>query len=533
MSNLLIHASAGDRHLHMAEGQSVRDALDATDLRVRAACGGTGTCGACLVRLVGGEVNSYTMAEYTKLTPEERETGLRLACQLRPRGDAEIVLDHPAPPSLWKSIPPENLSTLDAARPELEQHVYGVAVDLGTTHIRVSLLDRKRGRRIATRYGPNPQYMFGADVLNRLAATHGRPERAHEMAKLARTAIIQAVRDILVRDVGEVTPMMAQIGRVLIVGNTAMLALLSGQGGDELVNPDNWQSAIDCRAADAAAWQAEWYMPNAEILIASPVAGFIGSDLVADLIATRLTDGPAGSLLVDLGTNTEIALWDGQRLQLTSVPGGPAFEGAGLRHGMPAEPGAICRVVRQDGGFVCTVFGGGAAHGFCGSGLVDSIALLLADGTLKPSGRFVVRPGADGFLLHPAEPCTGISGGDVDVFQRAKAAMAAAMAELLKLAGMDWPDIRRLCVCGAFGRTLDIGHAQQLGLLPPIDSAHIELDADATLAGCERALLADNVEELFHSLTERAVSHNLSFIDGYEDRFIDHLRLRPVPPVFR
>jgi uncharacterized 2Fe-2S/4Fe-4S cluster protein (DUF4445 family) len=163
---------------------------------------------------------------------------------------------------------------------------------------------------------------------------------------------------------------------------------------------------------------------------------------------------------------------------------------------------------------------------------VDSVALLLADGRLKPSGRFAVRPGADGFLLDPAEPRTGISGGDVDTFQRAKAATAAAMAELLKLASMDWPDIRRLCVCGAFGRTLDISHAMQVGLLPPIDPARVELDADATLAGCERALLAVKIEVLFHALTEQTVSHNLSLIDGYEDRFVDHLRLCSIPSVF-
>jgi uncharacterized 2Fe-2S/4Fe-4S cluster protein (DUF4445 family) len=538
---LLIHTSTGNRRLNAADGQSVRDVLDLTDLRVRAACGGTGGCGACGVRLLEGEVNPPTLAEHLKLTPEERESGMRLACQLRLRGDAEILLDHPAPPSEWRSIPAEDLMPLDAARPELERHIYGVAVDLGTTHIRIALWDRRHGRRIATRRGLNPQYPFGADVLNRLAAARGRPERAREMAKLARTAIVQAVRDILARDVGEVTPMLAQIGRVLIVGNTAMLALLSGRGSEELVNPDNWQRAIDCRpaAGDAAAWQAEWYMPNAEVLVAPAVAGFIGSDLVADLIATGLTEGPAGSLLVDLGTNTEIALWDGNRLHLTAVPGGPAFEGVGIRHGMPAEAGAICRVARREGcrdgggGFELTMIGGAAPRGLCGSGLVDGIALMLADGTLKPSGRFAVRPPADGFRLDPANPRSGITGGDVDAFQRAKAATAAAMAELLTLAGMDWPDLRRLCVCGAFGRTLDIANAQRVGLLPPLAPAGIELVADATLAGCEQGLLSADPAALFQGYSGKTVTKNLSLIESYEDRFIDHLRLCPIPSLQR
>jgi uncharacterized 2Fe-2S/4Fe-4S cluster protein (DUF4445 family) len=466
-----------------------------------------------------------------KLTPDERAAGNRLACQLRLLGDAEIEVDHLAPPSRWKSIPPEDLAPVAGSLPALERQIYGVAVDLGTTHIRVSLWDRKRGKRIATRRGPNPQGVFGADVLNRLSAAQASGERARELAKLARTAIVQAVRDILARDVGEVTPMLAEIGQVIVTGNTAMLALLTGRGGEALFVPENWQRPIDCRPADEAAWQAEWYMPNARILVPAPIAGFIGSDLLADLIATGLAEGPAGSLLLDVGTNTEIALWDGGRLHVTSVPGGPAFEGVGIRHGMPAEPGAIHRVRRVGEAFRCDVIAGGPARGLCGSGLADAVAALLVAGVLKPSGRFAVAPGEEGFALDPANPRTAVTGGDVDAFQRAKAATAAAMAELLRQAGMGWQDLSRLYVCGAFGRHLDVGHAQAVGLLPPLAPERIELWADATLAGCERALLSSDGMALFGALTDNVNAVNLSFVSGYEDRYIDHLRLRPIPPI--
>lgn len=529
LATLVIRTTGSTHRLSVAPGISVRDALDTTDLRVRAACGGTGSCGACVVALLGGAANPHTLAEYQKLTPEDRAQGLRLACQLRIEGDAEIRLDHPAAPSDWKSIAPENLASAPGRLPELEKHIYGVAVDLGTTHIRVALWDRKRGRRIATRRGPNPQGVFGADVLNRLDAASARPERSHELAKLARSAIVQAVRDMLARDVGEVSPMMAEIGQVFVVGNTAMLALLTERGGEALMAPANWQSPIDCRPLDDDAWRAQWYMPNADIVMPAPVAGFVGSDLVADLLATRLTEGAAGSLLLDVGTNTEIALWDGQRLHITSVPGGPAFEGVGIRHGMPAETGAIYRVQPAGTGYACQVLGGGEARGLCGSGLADGIAVLLAAGMLKPSGRFAAPPGGEGYLLLPGNPRSAITAGDVDAFQRAKAATAAAMAELLRQAGMGWGDIHRLHVCGAFGRHLDVGHAQALGLLPPMDTALIELDADATLAGCERGLLHADGEMLFSALAKLANPINLSYSEGYDDRYIDHLRLKPIP----
>jgi uncharacterized 2Fe-2S/4Fe-4S cluster protein (DUF4445 family) len=342
-------------------------------------------------------------------------------------------------------------------------------------------------------------------VLNRLSTGQADPARAAELARMARNAIVQAVRDILKRDVGEVSPMLAEIGTVLVVGNTAMLALLSGQGAADLLAPENWQLPIEFQPRDAADFQAQWFMPNARILLPGAIAGFVGSDLLADLVALDFVAGPAGSLLLDVGTNTEIALWDGTTLYVTSVPGGPAFEGGGIRFGMPAEPGAICRVRLSGDGF--------------------------ADGRLKPSGRFAVASGGAGLRLDPDNPRTALGGTDIDAFQRAKAATAAAMAVLLGAAGMGWNDLQRLCLCGAFGRTLDIGHAQATGLLPPIDTARIELYADATLAGCERMLLAENGRELAAGLRTHIRAINLSTIVGYDETYIDHLRLRPAPPV--
>lgn len=532
MTNLRVCTEAGELCLSVAIGQTVREVLDTSEVRVRAACGGASSCGACVVRLLRGEVNSPTLSEYHKLTVGEREQGLRLACQLRLMGDAAIFLDDPAPASRWKSISPENLMPAAGCLPELKFRVYGLAVDIGTTHIRVALWDRKRGKRIATRIGVNPQGVFGADVLNRLDAACARPERAEEISRLARDAIIQAVRDILARDVGEVIPMLAEIGHVIIVGNTAMLALLTQKGGKALLDPENWQLPIDCQPCSPEAWRSLWPMPNAVIEMPESLAGFVGSDLSADLIATRLIDGPAGAMLLDVGTNSEIALWDGQRLHVTSVPGGPAFEGAGIRFGMPAEIGAICRVLPpasiEGGPFLFETIGDADARGFCGSGLVDAVALLLADGRLKPSGRFAVEPGVEGFLLDPSNPRTAISGRDVDVFQRAKAAVAAAMDELLHLAEMRWPDLQRLCICGAFGRTLNIAHAQAVGLLPPIDPACVELMADAALSGCERALLSLESRQLFADVREKIQVINLSLVERYDVTYIRHLTLKQI-----
>ncbi|HEX8989665.1 MAG TPA: ASKHA domain-containing protein [Rhodocyclaceae bacterium] len=529
LSVLLVHTAAGDLRLEMPPGRSVREILDATASRVRAACGSTGSCGACLVTVLHGAANPPTLAEYRKLTAAERAAGLRLACQLRPAGDMTIRVDHPAADSAWRSIAPADLAAPPAVLAAIQDNVFGVAVDLGTTHLRVSFWDRKRGVRIASRRGPNLQADFGADVLNRLHAAHTDPAHAAELARLARAGIMDAVRDILARDVGEVGPMLAQIGAVVVAGNTAMLALLAGRGVDALLDPANWQSPIDTTPHDAAAFQAEWGLPNAAIRLLPPLAGFVGSDLLADLVAMRMGEQRGPELLLDVGTNSEIALWDGERLRVTSVPGGPAFEGMGIRHGMAAEPGAIFRVSRAGDAFECAVVDGGEARGLCGTGLLDAVAVLLETGDLKPSGRFAMPPGPAGYLLLPGNERSAVCGADVDAFQRAKAAAAAAMSQLMDDAGLCWNDLSRLCICGAFGRRLDVRHAQATGLLPPVEPDRIELAAEATLAGCEHVLLNEDVLRKINDFAGAAHPINLSFVREYESRYVDHLRLRPMP----
>lgn len=527
-ANVCVRTASGEYRLVIAKDESLRTALDATHLRVRAACGGVGSCGVCGVRLLSGTATPLTRMEYQKFTADERAQGWRLSCQMRLNSDAEIWLPQPARPSPWSSIPSHLLTPAQGSLPRLERAIYGVAVDLGTSHIRVALLNRKTGQRIASRQGPNPQGDHGADVLNRLHAAARDTNLAKELAQLARSAIFQALCDMLRREIGEVRRMLEEIGQVLVVGNSAMLSLLAGQGGAELLDPQLWQRRIRSQSIGDGDWHALWRMPNAEILLVDPVAGFIGSDLLADLLATRLADSPAGALLLDVGTNTEVALWDGRHFHVSSVPGGPAFEGVGISHGMAAGPGAIDRVDLEQGRIVCDTINHVSAEGICGSGLVDAVAVLLEAGHLQASGRFIEAPGERGFPLQIGNPKATITGSDVDTLQQAKAAVAAALAELLSAAQMDWQNVKRLCLCGAFGHTLNVAHAQQIGLLPTLPATHIELHANTALAGCEHALLDADGIRLFAELSKLVRPFNLAYRPSYTDRFIDHLRLRPI-----
>ncbi|MBD9360123.1 DUF4445 domain-containing protein [Methylomonas sp. EbB] len=522
---MLATVSSNDQKLRilLKPDLSVRQSLDTTDLRVRAACGGLGTCGACIIQTVDGQFNPPTLAERQKLLSEDLAGGMRLACQLRARSDCTLYLENPAPHSAWKSLDPTPLYQAQG-NPTVSEYVYGVAVDLGTTHIRLSLWNRQSGRRIGTRYSINPQVAHGADILTRLDAERLDDQDCQRIGREAREAIIDGIRDILSRDMGEITPILAELGKVLIVGNTAMLTLICGNSGDSLYQPENWQSPIACLPADADAWRQMWRTPHADIDIAQPLAGFIGSDLLADLLATGITEQSQPMLLADFGTNTEIAVWDGTNLWASSVPGGPAFEGVGMRNGLTAEAGAICKVSASG----LQTIGDAQARGYCASGFIDAIALLLDQKHLKPSGRFAEPPSEPGLLLQAEIPKSAIFASDIDIFQRAKASTAAAMSQLMSYAGLAISDLNRLWICGSFGQHLDLNSAFRVGLLPPMPPERVSLLANASLAGCEQLLLNPAGPSLLNNIVQRARVVNLGGVFEYENRFIDNLRLQPM-----
>ena len=199
---LIINSIEQTVQLSVKSEMSVCNALDTTVLRVRAACGGMGSCGACLIQIIKGQFNQPTLVERQKILPDDLAIGMRLACQLYALSDGELFIQYPAQQSDWKSMSDYPCYQSDKPFLGVSQFIYGVAVDLGTTEIRLSLWNRKTGRRIASRHATNPQVNYGADVLTRLDADQ------LALGKLARKAIITGIRDILSRDMGEVSPIL-------------------------------------------------------------------------------------------------------------------------------------------------------------------------------------------------------------------------------------------------------------------------------------------------------------------------------------
>lgn len=525
MPLLTVRLPEQNRQFSFTPGNSARDLLAQASMPVRAGCNGSGACGLCRIKIVGGDGGEPTPAEEVNLGPKLAH-GVRLACQLIPQGDLDIELLSPAPLALWRCLddfPPQEPAP-GAAHPASTLTPLGVAIDLGTTHISLTLLDLSSGRRLAGRRGLNPQGGSGADIITRLRAAH------EGLAEALRLLVIRAISEG-VRDVCNGTGVeLGRVRQVILVGNTAMLTLLAGHDPGALLRPSSWSASVDWPTESAGAW--DWIrdiLPAAALEVIPPLAGMVGSDLLAGVVAVGLIEGGAGSLLIDFGTNTELALWDGKKIWVTSAAGGPAFEGSGIGCGVPAEQGAIC-TVRNDGpsGILdFRVIDGGNPTGVCGTGLVDLIACLLRDGTLDSKGKFGPQLTEPGFSLGIPGSELLFTGRDIDLFQRAKAAIGVASQVLLERAGLRFQDLKRLCLGGIFGRNLDIANAQLVGLIPPVAGSLVESCGNTALSGAEALLLHPRSREALLLTVAQSDLVSLSSYDNFAPLFLDNLYLKP------
>ncbi|BCB25432.1 hypothetical protein SKTS_03180 [Sulfurimicrobium lacus] len=529
MPELLLSIDGAAHRIAFAPGHSLRDILDATDFRVRSGCRGIGACGLCRVRVLSGADGEATQNERLHLSEAQLAGGMRLACQFSPAHDLEIEILNPAPPSNWKS-PPDRVEAYPTHSPGGKwlppevRHPCGLAVDLGTTNLCLSLFDLAKGHWLADRWGRNPQQNFGADIITRLAAAQESPAAAREMSDAVVAAIGEALLDIATREGFDTR----RVVNITVVGNTAMLALLTSHNFHLLLQPEYWTRFVDCRPEETSGWIAQWGAnPLAEADVVAPLAGFVGSDLLAGLVATRFIDSAAPALFIDFGTNSEIALWNGRELWVTASAGGPAFESSGISCGVPAEAGAVFRVkCDAAGNLAWGIIGDDRAHGICGSGLVDLIACLLESGKLSSTGRFTA--GETGYAFSAGGTALTLTKNDVDLMQRAKAAVGVGILALCGHAGITLKDLRRVCVGGAFGRYLDVANAQAIGLLPPGPPERVELSGNTALAGCCDVMLSSLAAEKLSDLRIRARIVNLAQHPDFDLVFLDNLYLQPL-----
>lgn len=519
MPTLTLLSNGNSVSLDCSEQQSVLDVLNKACIKISNACTGHGFCGLCRVTLMSGQVSALTAIERHKLSTAQMAQGMRLACQIRPLSDLHIKVEQPLNSLAWKVLFHLDKTALN------RQDDYGIAIDLGTTQLRVSLWNIVQQRRVIAWLAFNPQYRFGADILSRLTIAQNSPAHASQMRFLIQQAIKKLI-PIMVKLPVSVT----QLKKLRIVGNTPMLVILAEKNYQQLFDPLYWSQMLDCQL-DVPSWQQQLGLTRVtDIATIAPLAGFIGSDLFAGILSSGLTAHSDCRLLIDFGTNSEMALWDGGKLWISSVPGGPAFEGSGISCGMPAGIGAIYRLTCTSAAteWSYQVIGRSKALGLCGSGLVDAIAQLLATQQLKRNGRFSDSACHEVTLPLKNQLTLTLKKQDVDIFQRAKAATAAAIVQLFTHAGLAFNDLAQMYVGGAFGQFLNIDNAQRIGLLPTIAVDKVQLMEHAALQGCELLLSTPENSPQFKTLRARTEIVNMACSLNFDDCFVENLYLQPI-----
>ncbi len=492
------------RTIECLPSESLLHAMRRAGEYVDASCGGRGSCRRCRCRILKGETSDCG-------NPGSAARDVKLACMTAAESDLAI----------------ENLSSflLKPAAASKEGDYPGgpvsAAVDLGTTIIKAELAPAESADSYFRAVMVNPQGSYGSDVLSRLEAARSAGGRK-ALRELAVSGVANLL-DFALRMSG--TPP-GSVAGCAIAGNAAMTALMLGEDASGLAVAPH-RSGLEGRGfLDAPA--AEIGLAGARAFFLPVLGGFVGGDTTAGILSLSLDRDRGARLFLDLGTNGEIVLSAKGRLTAASAAAGPAFEGGRITSGMPALPGAVCKVRVSGRGIEMDVLGGGEPRGFCGSGLLELAAAMLDLGALGSDGLIgsgqpgvTVIDGAAAYAPNPALPGLMLTQNDVREIQLAAGAVRAGIEVLLKSAGN--PRLDEAVLTGSFGQGLDLGAASRIGLIPAT-ARRASVSEDCALRGAmacatdpaaarRAAAIADAVEcvSLATGEFEEAFYRNLRF----------------------
>ncbi|MFX0169632.1 MAG: ASKHA domain-containing protein [Candidatus Hodarchaeota archaeon] len=410
-----------------------------------------------------------------------------------------------------------SVQLLDIQAGDASESLYGLAFDIGTSKLAGSLYSLTSGRRIAIAGVENPQLQFGEDLMTRLSYAAISIETRKEL----QAKVIEGLNAIIEEVIAKGVPQ-DRIYEVVVVGNTVMTSFFLGLDTRYLAYgpfTPPFQGPIDTQAESLGlrlpAQTAVHVLPN--------IAGFVGADAIADILATDLHHRAEPTLIIDIGTNSEVVLGTQNRISATSCAAGPAFEGAQIEHGMKAVSGAIERVTfdSQTMNFQIETIDDTEPIGICGSGVVDTIAQLVDAGFLSEKGRFTskARPyllttgNTRALLLYSKKSRkvpTRITVSEHDISQLllAKAAIQTGYTLLLRYQDIQAEEITQVFIAGAFGNYLNPASAQRIGLIPKVPLDRVAFIGNAALAGAEMALLSMPYREEAAQLAK-----NVEFLD--------------------
>lgn len=466
-----------------SKGDTLMDALVKAGARVHAPCGGRGVCGKCLVRAEGA-FDSQVKA------PD----GYALACKSYVIGNITLfVSDEKA----------EILADFDQKSIETDgESGLGVAVDIGTTTLAAFLMDLKTGKVLSSETMLNPQRAHGADVVSRIAFSIERRENAD----LLKSEIVNAISFLTSSLLQKADKSGEAVLRYSFVGNTAMMHFLTGHSAHGIsaapFTPEYTQS-FEKPFCDANAY------------FGGCISGYVGADTLGAMLSSGFSHTDQTLLLIDIGTNGELALIHDGKILTCSCAAGPAFEGAHIACGTGAVRGAVDHAKIENGKLTFATIQNAEASGICGSGLIDLVACLIEEEEISPMGRMA----EDYFLTENVF----LSKKDVREVQLAKAAIAAGIDILIKEAGITEDQIDEVLIAGGFGNFINLESACAIGLLPKSLLMKIRPVGNAAGEGARRILVSQKEREKMALLQARSAYIELASHPDFADLYADHL----------
>jgi uncharacterized 2Fe-2S/4Fe-4S cluster protein (DUF4445 family) len=428
----------------------------------------------------------------------------------------------------------ENERVLDVEPGNTEEELYGLAVDIGTTTLAGYLLNLKNGDELAVNSRMNPQQRLGADVISRIKKVH---EEGEEGVLILQEAVKEGIDALISQtcNLAKVDPQ--SIYKATFVGNPTMLHFLTTVS-PRFIDHSPYIPVLQ-EGLRIPCDQLGFNMnPEATTYIFPSISGYVGGDITAGILFTGFHKHKTLSLLIDIGTNAEIVLGNREAMLSCSTPAGPAFEGARIKHGMSAVPGAIAHATfGEDGeGIDLEVVGNEVPWGICGSGLIDLVAELLKvgiidnKGTLKedsdsPYQRYVEEDeeGMLQFLVTREYRDIYLTQKDIRELQLAKGAIRAGINIVLEEWGASYEDVGAVYLAGAFGNYVRRESILRLGMLPPFRLPIVRTVGNAAGQGAKIGLLNRKKWAEVKRLTRRIRYFELSYLPSFSDAFMDSM----------
>jgi len=525
-----------------SENENLLEAMIRQNIPCRSDCGGAGTCVKCKIQVTKGDL-CVTTQDQKSFTMEELQKGYRLSCKAYPREDIVIILitgDETGMEIITESI---RLSSTDNLL--IEEEGYAIAIDLGTTTLAISIVDR-RDRRIVNTYATmNPQRVYGADVISRIKASNeGKKEQLREVISYC---IVECILTVIKNAGIEAR----RIRKITIAGNTTMGHLLMGYSCETLgvysFIPVNC-GTIEVKLKDIITETVKGkeintgklnlvdinminILQEVPVVLIPGISTFVGGDIVAGLSFCGFDTIKKPCLLIDLGTNGEMALGNQERILVTSTAAGPAFEGGNITCGIGSVPGAISSISISGKQVKIGTIGNQPPIGICGTGVVEIASELFKAGLMDETGLLVDEYFKEGFpILRELKENKGqntvrdeiyFTQKDIRELQLAKAAIRAGIEILIKNYGITLEQIDKVYLAGGFGFKLDVDKAIHIGLLPEEFRDRITVVGNSSLAGAIAYLTESDTKVRIERILSVSEEIHLSNDDDFYELYLD------------